>query len=66
MGHASATSGRRAGNRRFDLGTIHGLPTVPKFEAVPASRLSASLASVCRGKAGGVCHRECSSNSRPY
>jgi transposase len=57
---------RRAGNRRFDLGPLHGPPTVLKWLTPPASDLAASLASVCRGKAGGVCHRECGSNSRPY
>ena len=63
-GHSSAVTWRRTGNRRFDLGTIHGLPTVPKFEAFPASRLSASLASRCRAKASRVPPQVFRSNDR--
>ena len=36
------------------MGPPVGLPTVFKFEALPASGSSASLASRCRGKAGCV------------
>jgi hypothetical protein len=51
--HSSAVSCRR-GERRFDLGTIHSLPTVPKFEALPASRLPASLPRRSRAKTSRV------------
>ena len=39
---------------RFNLGTIHRLPTVSKFEALPALRLSGSLARRCRAKTSRV------------
>jgi hypothetical protein len=43
-----------AGSRQFDLGTIHDLPTVLKIEALPASRIEASLACRCRAKMSRV------------
>jgi hypothetical protein len=39
---------------RFNFGTIHSLPTVPKFEVLPASRLPASLPRRSRAKTSGV------------
>ena len=39
---------------QFDLGPLHGPPTVLKIEALPASDYSASLARRCRAKASRV------------